>query len=134
MWRQQLLKIFVASLYSSLIQCLTPHCDTTLKNVQDDKIVLIISGICLRDNFSPQTYFGPSYTIFISSYYTLPIITFILPSWDWAIGSQAQFIQFQQYFLDNRPPHLTSLPNFSIFSHKKKRLFIFFFNLIPCKL
>ena len=101
---QQFLKILVASLCSSLIQCLTPRCDTTLKNVKDDKTILIISGICLQDDFSPQTYFRPSHTIFISSYYTLPIIAFILPYSDWAIWSQVQFIQFQQYFLNNRPP------------------------------
>ena len=104
MWRQQLLKILVASLCSSLIQCPTSRCDTTLKNVQDDKTVLITSGIRLRDDFSPRTYFRPSHTIFISFSYTHPIITFILPSSDWAIGSQAQLIKFQQYFLDNRPP------------------------------
>ena len=79
MWRQQLLKIFVASLCSSLIQCPTPHCDTTLKNVEDDKTIIITSGLHLRDDFSfsPRTYFRLSYTIFISSSYTLPIMTFI---------------------------------------------------------
>ena len=119
MWRQQLLRILVAFLCSSLIQCLTSRCDTTLKNIQDDKTVLITLGICLRDDFSPQTYVGPSHTIFISSSYTLPIIIFILPSSDWAIGSQAQFIQFQQYFLDNRPPYqflLSSLIRIYFFS------------------
>ena len=69
--------IFVASLCSSLIQCLTPRRDATLKNVQDDKTILITLGLCLRDDFSAQTYFGLSYTIFISSSYTLPIMTFI---------------------------------------------------------
>ena len=77
----------VASLCSSLIQCPTPHRDVTLKNVQDDKTVLITSGLLLRDGFSPRRYFGLSHTIFISSSYTLPIITFIRPSSDWAIWS-----------------------------------------------
>ena len=77
MWNKQLLKIFVSSLCSSLIQYPTLCCDATLKNVQDDKTVLITSGLRLQDDVSPQTYFGLLYTIFISSSYTFLIITFI---------------------------------------------------------
>ena len=84
----------VASLYSSLIQCPSPRYDATLKNVQDDKKVLITLDLHLRGDFSPRTYFGLSYTIFISSSDFLPIMTFIWSSLDWAIGSQAQYIQF----------------------------------------
>ena len=50
------LKIFVASLYSSFIQCPTSNRDATLKNVQDDKAFLLTSNFCFRDNSSPQTY------------------------------------------------------------------------------
>ena len=57
------LKIFVASLYSSFIQCLTSNCDATLKNVQDDKAFLLTSDLCFRDDSSPRTYPGLSYTI-----------------------------------------------------------------------
>ena len=39
--------IFVASLCSSLIQCLTPCYDAILKNVQDDKKALITSDLYL---------------------------------------------------------------------------------------
>ena len=39
------MKIFVASLCSSLIQCPTPRYDATLKNVQDYKTVLITSDV-----------------------------------------------------------------------------------------
>ena len=87
MWRQQLLKIFVTSLCSSLIQYPTPRYDAILKNVQDDKKALITSDLHLRGDFPHQTYFGLSYTIFISSSDFLPIIIFIWPSSDWAIGS-----------------------------------------------
>ena len=68
------LKIFVASLYSSFIQCLTSNRDAILKNVQDDKALLLTSDLYFRDDSSPQTYFGLSYTNLISSTYTLPII------------------------------------------------------------
>ena len=67
------LKIFVAFLYSSFIQCLTSNHDATLKDVQDDRTVLLTSDLYFRDDFSPQTYFGLSYTILNSS--TIPIIT-----------------------------------------------------------
>ena len=69
------LKIFVASLYSFFIQCPISHCDATLKNVQDDKAFLLTSDLCFRDDSSPWTYSGLSYTILISSTYTLLIIT-----------------------------------------------------------
>ena len=69
------LKIFVASLYSFFIQCLTSNRDATLKYVQDDKIFLLTSDLCFRDDSSPQTYSGLSYTILISSTHTLPKIT-----------------------------------------------------------
>ena len=81
------MKIFVASLCSSLIQCLTPRYDVILKNVRDDKKALITSDLHLRGDFPPQTYFGLTYTIFISSSDFLPIMIFIWPSSDWAIGS-----------------------------------------------
>ena len=68
------LKIFVASLYSSFIQCPTSNHDA-LKNVQDDKAFLLTSDLCFRDDSSPRTYSGLSYTILISSTHTLPIIT-----------------------------------------------------------
>ena len=93
-WRQQFLKIFVASLCSSFIQYPTPRYDTILKNVQDDKKALITSNLHLRGDFPPRTYFGLSYTIIISYSDFLPIMIFIWPSSDWAIGSQAQYIQF----------------------------------------
>ena len=70
-----ILKIFVASLYSSFIQCPTSNRDVTLKNVQDDKAFLLTSDLCFRDDSSPRTYSGLSYTILISSTYTLLIIT-----------------------------------------------------------
>ena len=69
------LKIFVASFYSSLIQCPTSNRDATLKNAQDDKAFLLTSDLCFRDNSYPRTYSGLSYTILISSTHTLPIIT-----------------------------------------------------------
>ena len=53
------LKIFVASLYSSFIQGPTSSHDATLKSVQDDKVSLLTSDLCFRDDFSPRTY---SYT------------------------------------------------------------------------
>ena len=69
------LKIFVASLYSSFIQCLTFNRDATLKNVQDDKAFLLTSDLCFRDDYSPRTYSGLSYTNLISFTHTLPVIT-----------------------------------------------------------
>ena len=48
-----ILKIFVASLYSSFIQCPTSNRDVTLKNVQDDKAFLLTSDLCFRDDSSP---------------------------------------------------------------------------------
>ena len=39
-------KIFVASLYSSFIQCSTSNRDAILKNVQDDKAFLLTSDLC----------------------------------------------------------------------------------------
>ena len=69
------LKIFVASLYSSFIQCPTSNRDATLKNVQDDKAFLLTSDLYFRDYSSSRTYSRLSYTILISSTHTLPIIT-----------------------------------------------------------
>ena len=69
------LKIFVASLYSSFIQCLTFNRDATLKNIQDDKAFLLISDLYFRDDSSPWTYSGLSYTNLISFTHTLPVIT-----------------------------------------------------------
>ena len=62
---------------SSLIQCLTSRYDATLKNVQDDRKVLITSDLNLRGDFSPWTYFGLSYITFISSFHVIPIITLV---------------------------------------------------------
>ena len=97
MWRQQFLQIFVASLYSSFIQCLTSNRDATLKNVQVDKTFLLTSDPHFRDDFSPRTSFGLSSTILISSSSTIPIIT----SFDHPrsseyprTGPQAQYVQF----------------------------------------
>ena len=69
------LKIFVASLYSSFIQCPTSNRDAIMKNVQDDKAFLLTSDLCFQDDSYPWTYSGLSYTILISSTHTLPIIT-----------------------------------------------------------
>ena len=69
------LKIFVASLYSSFIQCLTFNRDATLKNVQDDKAFLLTSDLYFRDDYSPRTYSGLSYTNLISFTHTIPVIT-----------------------------------------------------------
>ena len=69
------LKIFVASLYSSFIQCLTFNRDATLKNVQDDRAFLLTSDLYFRDDYSPRTYSGLSYTNLISFTHTLPVIT-----------------------------------------------------------
>ena len=70
------LKIFVASLNRSFIQCPISNHDATLENVQgDDKALLLTSDLCFRDNSHPRTCFGLSYTILISSTHTLPIIT-----------------------------------------------------------
>ena len=46
-----ILKIFVASLYSSFIQCPTSNRDATLKDVKDDKTFLLTSDLCFRDDF-----------------------------------------------------------------------------------
>ena len=75
------LKIFVASLYSSFIQCPTSNRDATLKNVQDNKAFLLTSDLCFRDNSYPRTYSRLSYTILISSTHTLPIITLFGRLW-----------------------------------------------------
>ena len=40
------LKIFVAFLYSSFIQCPTSNRDATLKNVQEDKAFLLTLDLC----------------------------------------------------------------------------------------
>ena len=70
------LKIFVASLYPSFIQCLISNHDATLENVQgDDKALLLTSDLCFRDNSHLQTCSGLSYTILISSTHALLIIT-----------------------------------------------------------
>ena len=45
---------------SSLIQCPTPHYDATLKNVYDDRKVLITSDLYLQGDISPRTYLGLS--------------------------------------------------------------------------
>ena len=71
------LKIFVASLYSSFIQCLTFNRDATLKNVQDDKAFLLTSDLYFRDDYSPRTYSGLSYTNLISFTHTLLVITLL---------------------------------------------------------
>ena len=69
------LKIFVASLNRSFIQCPISNHDATLENVQDDKTLLLTSDFCFRDDSHPLTCSGLSYTILISSTHTLPIIT-----------------------------------------------------------
>ena len=68
------LKIFVASLYRSFIQCSISNHGATLENVQDNKALLLTSDLCFRDDSPPRTYFGLSYTILISSTHILPII------------------------------------------------------------
>ena len=70
------LKIFVASLYPSFIQCPISNHDATLENVQDDKALLLASDLRFRDDSHPRTYSGLSYTILISFTHTFPIITF----------------------------------------------------------
>ena len=62
---------------SSLIQCPTPRYDATLKNVQNDRKVLITLDLNLRGDFSPWTYFGLSYITFISFFLVIPIITLV---------------------------------------------------------
>ena len=76
------LKIFVASLYLSFVQYPlsniqnpTSNRDATLKNVQDDKAFLLTSDLYFRDDYSPRTYSGLSYTNLISFTHTLPVIT-----------------------------------------------------------
>ena len=69
------LKIFVASLYPSFIQCPISNHDATLENAQDDKALLLTLDLYFRIDSHPRTYSGLSYTILISSIHTLPIIT-----------------------------------------------------------
>ena len=69
------LKIFVASLYPSFSPCPISNHDATLENAQDDKALLLTSDLCFRDDSHPRTCSELSYTILISSTYTLPIIT-----------------------------------------------------------
>ena len=69
------LKIFVASLYPSFIQCLISNHDATLENIQDDKALLLTSDLCFRDDSHSRTCSRLSYTILTSSTHTLPIIT-----------------------------------------------------------
>ena len=69
------MKIFVASLYPSFIQCPISNHDATLENVQDDKALLLASDLRFRDDSHPRTYSGLSYTILISFTHTFPIIT-----------------------------------------------------------
>ena len=75
------LKIFVVSLYSSFIQCLTSNRDATLKNVQDDKAFLLTSDLYFQYDSSPWTYSGLSYTTLISSIHIIPIITLFDRTW-----------------------------------------------------
>ena len=75
------LKIFIASLYPSFIQCSISNHDTTLENAQDDKALLLTLDLCFRDDSHPRTYSGLSYTILISSTHTLPIITLFDRPW-----------------------------------------------------
>ena len=49
------LKIFVASLYPSFIQCPISNYDATLENVQDDKALLLTSDLRFRDDSHPRT-------------------------------------------------------------------------------
>ena len=75
MWRQQLLKIFVASFYLLLVQRPTPSCDVTLKKVQGDMTLLLTLDPCSQNGFSPRTCVGLiSYYLYFSLY-TIPIIT-----------------------------------------------------------
>ena len=69
------LKIFIATLYPSFIQCLFSNHDATLENAQDDRALLQISDLCFRDDSHPRIHSGLSYTILLSSTHTLPIIT-----------------------------------------------------------
>ena len=55
--------------------------DATSKDVKDDKTFLLTSDLYFRDDFSPRTYFGLSYTILISSSYTILIITLFDHPW-----------------------------------------------------
>ena len=75
------MKIFVASLCSSFIQCPTLSCDAILKDAWDDKTFLLTLDLRFRDDFSLRTYFGLSHTIFISSSYIIPIITLFDHPW-----------------------------------------------------
>ena len=69
------LKIFIAALYPSFIQCSFSNHDATLENAQDDRALLLISDLCFRDDSHPRIHSGLSYTILLSSTHTLPIIT-----------------------------------------------------------
>ena len=69
------LKIFIATLYPSFIQCPFSNHDATLENAQDDRALLLISDLCFRDDSHPRIHSGLSYTILLSSTHTLPIIT-----------------------------------------------------------
>ena len=61
--------------------------DAILKKVQDDKKAQVILDLYLRGDSPPRTYFGPLYTIFISSAGFFSIMIFSGPSLDWAMGS-----------------------------------------------
>ena len=69
------LKIFIATIYPSFIQCPFSNHDATLENAQDDRALLLISDLCFRDDSHPRIHSGLSYTILLSSTHTLPIIT-----------------------------------------------------------
>ena len=75
MWRQQLLKIFVASLYLPFFQRPTPNYDVTLKEVQGDMTLLPTLDPCSRDGFSPRMCVELVAYYLYFSYYTIPIIT-----------------------------------------------------------
>ena len=57
------LKIFIATLYPSFIQCPFSNHDATLENAQDDRALLLISDLCFRDDSHPRIHSGLSYTI-----------------------------------------------------------------------
>ena len=72
--------------------------DAILKNVWDDKKVLITSDLHLQGDFPPRTYFGLSYTIFISSFDLIPIMIFIWPSSDWPLDHGPNAYSFNSTF------------------------------------
>ena len=92
------MRIFVATLYSSLIQCPTLSCDAILKDAWDDKTFLLTLDLRFRDEFSPWMYFGLSYTIFISSFDLIPIMIFIWPSSDWPLDHRPNAYSFNNTF------------------------------------